>query len=944
MADRKLVAIFDAVMTPWQRAMYEASQSQRKWEVASLSSFGRVEKGLGGLMVSASRLSAVSAVLAGGFGAGMATRFLDQAARIHNALKQIGSDNQDTFDKVYLASNRALIGMDDFTSSVMRIQKVMGEKQSIDVAIRQMETLNKLMATGGKTTSERASTMRQFSQAMQKGILNSDELPSLRENAPVELLREMARLTGGTIDDLAALAASGKITRDIMAEALNNMAVDADTAMSKIQVTIGAAAEVMRNGAIRAAEGFDKGLGFSRVTVQTLKSMGALLGSNAENARLLGAALNALIPLLAAAFIARRVNKAGASLFVDGPAERAQILATAKVAQASAETALVNAGMKVRAGQLQINALRLEGASVAKLAAAYKGLEVAQATMAIAAGRVTVTTNAAATAQARMAFTTRALTAAGSALNSAWAFLGGWPGLLLLAGTALLTMKSNARQMADVIAEAETAISSTKSAVSELADLQDRLNMLIVQSGGASDSAHQAIMANLVAELAAKGQLLRLENERLQALYDEGKIAKGNKQADLLSAQRDVAQAKATIASLAARGFPETSEANIQAIELLRVSEAAVITLTDEVSRLTAQWTLTALQLNANHKAIESTGALLAQISGLAVFEKAVDGAQVLSGWLDSVSGQLDGIGNAKIPDPFGSMIAGAKQLVGWLVAAARGFGNLGAKGTTFGGDPRVDLPVGSMPKAPGVPLSSPTPPNRPWWEPAIGGAATSGGGSGGGSTSANKDDEEALRIIESMMTAEEKRASEMTNMLALRGRLAATYGEESDLVKRLDEAIQRTTDSLQTANDELTQFFDTMSNEIANNILEWKGWDNFLRSTLANLVRQFGPEFFTAIFTPGAQTGGGLGTTIGNLVTGGKSSLPAAALSGRIRAPAGARMASSTINIVHHNDFRGADPSMKVWVEGQLTKRDREFHPRVVNANRNARSKRELQ
>ena len=975
MADRKLVAIFDAVMTPWQRAMYEATQSQRKWEVASLSSFGRVEKGLGGLMSSASKLTAVSALLAGGFGAGMATRFLDQSARIHNALKQIGADNQDTFDQVYLASNRALVGMEDFTSSVQRIQKVMGDKQGVDVAIRQMETLNKLMALGGKTTQERMSTMRQFAQAVQKGTLNSDELVSLRENAPAELLTEIARLAGGTTMELGKMAEAGQLTRDVMLDALNNLADGADKAMGQVRIAISDAAEIMRNGAIRASEGFDKGLGFSRATVATLKTMGDLLGSNAEAAQRFGAAINILIPLLAAAFVGRRVNRAGTALFGDWPAERAQILATAKAAVDESRVVVAAKIRQIAAIREKIAVMQVEGAAATRIAAAERQLIAATQSLGAATVRSGKATVALAAAQDRMLFSTRALTAAGGALRSAWAFLGGWPGLLLIAGTALLTMKDNAEKFADTMAR----IDEASSAVDDLAQRYADTTASIIGDTSKLEAANkrvedairaQAPAAQDVASLEAQAIDARINKnkELLQSITDLMRIRLVEAQEAQKSAEKALMDEFAPDPWLANQALdPSVSDIRFRQQNLdMAVQMARDAMVFNNATKEQRQLLEENAQIEQRSQDILAMQAILqATISGEVVKTATVteEVAAATEKW-EAPASRFFGLVRAGVTDldtlvgkegsvvsAFNNMasaaggISGALQSAfGWMSGLAAGIRQMAVTGSA-GMDPRVDLPVGSMPKAPNVPLSSPTPPNRPWWEPGTGGAvATGGGSSGGGSSRANKDDEEALRIIESMMTAEEKRAEEMTNMLALRGRLAATYGEESDLVKRLDEAILRTSDSLKTANDELTQFFDTMSNEIASNILEWKGWDNFLRSTLASLVRQFGPEFFTAIFTPGAQTGGGLGTIIGNLVTGGKSSLPAAALSGRIRAPAGAKMASSTINIVHHNDFRGADPSMKVWVERQLTKRDREFHPRVVNAIRNARSKRELQ
>jgi hypothetical protein len=243
------------------------------------------------------------------------------------------------------------------------------------------------------------------------------------------------------------------------------------------------------------------------------------------------------------------------------------------------------------------------------------------------------------------------------------------------------------------------------------------------------------------------------------------------------------------------------------------------------------------------------------------------------------------------------------------------------------------------------------------------------GSGSGGGSSAVDQSQSEALSFIESMATAQEQANKKLADMLALREKIVASYGAESPLVGQMDTAIGRLKEQMNGLTDAQQQFWSTMSDSIVASINDWKGWGDFVRSVLSSLVQTYGPDFFTALLTPGQQEGTGLGTVLGNLLTtglGGLSNIGGdgagtlisndvianTLLKARVM-PALARPdfaavskaisggQSQAITIVHNNDFRGADPSMKPYLEAALAKRDRELPGKVVEAVREAKRRR---
>lgn len=119
---------------------------------------------------------------------------------IENRLRSLGEYSDEAAEKLASAAIRSRAPLEDMAGTVARIQKATGD--GYDETIRRVETLNKLMAVGGATASEVNSVVVQLSQALSSGVLQGDELRSLREAAPVELLDAIAKAAGVTRAEL----------------------------------------------------------------------------------------------------------------------------------------------------------------------------------------------------------------------------------------------------------------------------------------------------------------------------------------------------------------------------------------------------------------------------------------------------------------------------------------------------------------------------------------------------------------------------------------------------------------------------------------------------------------------------------------------------------------------------------------------------------------------
>lgn len=205
---------------------------------------------------------------------------------VENRLRSLGEYSDDAAEKLAASAIRSRASLEDMAGTVARIQKATGD--GYDETIRRVETLNKLMAVGGATAAEVNSVVIQLSQALSSGVLQGDELRSLREAAPVELLDAIAAAAGTTRDQLKQLGADGALTSDVIVRALDSMAATADEQFGRTTQTIGQAFTNINTGLTMFAGRLDEGLGVTGSFSDALARMGNWLANNADAAEELG--------------------------------------------------------------------------------------------------------------------------------------------------------------------------------------------------------------------------------------------------------------------------------------------------------------------------------------------------------------------------------------------------------------------------------------------------------------------------------------------------------------------------------------------------------------------------------------------------------------------------------------------------------------------------------
>ena len=150
--------------------------------------------------------------------------------------------NAQAYGMAYKAAENSRSDLSDTTTLINRIMMsgVYGQEAgSLSSATRMAETLNKAMVVGGGTAEENKRALVQLSQGLSSGVLQGDELRSIREQAPylasvlAEGLNKIDdRFIGTTVGDLKELGAQGELTSDVVIRALEAMQDQVDATFS----------------------------------------------------------------------------------------------------------------------------------------------------------------------------------------------------------------------------------------------------------------------------------------------------------------------------------------------------------------------------------------------------------------------------------------------------------------------------------------------------------------------------------------------------------------------------------------------------------------------------------------------------------------------------------------------------------------------------------------
>lgn len=160
------------------------------------------------------------------------------------------SDEQ-LYDKVFATALNTRTDIGETSNLVYKLlmSGAFGQEQESPYqALNMANIINKALVAGGGTAEENRRALLQLNQALASGVLQGDELRSIREQAPY-LARMLAeglgriddKYIGTTIGDLKALGAAGELTTSRIVAALSAMTPEIEAAYSNMPRTFGQA-------------------------------------------------------------------------------------------------------------------------------------------------------------------------------------------------------------------------------------------------------------------------------------------------------------------------------------------------------------------------------------------------------------------------------------------------------------------------------------------------------------------------------------------------------------------------------------------------------------------------------------------------------------------------------------------------------------------------------
>lgn len=210
--------------------------------------------GLGGLVAGLGSATAAAAALAAALGAAKLIQIGDQYAVLENKLRGAGVAAEDLAlrqEQLYAVAQRSRSSLEATTALYAKLTiatERMGTSSSDVLQIT--ETLNKAFQVSGASASEAAAATLQLGQALASGVLQGDELRSIRENAPA-VAQAIADELGTTIGALKKLGEEGRITSDVVVRAVLKAADDIEARYATLTPTVAQSLEMLNNAFLK---------------------------------------------------------------------------------------------------------------------------------------------------------------------------------------------------------------------------------------------------------------------------------------------------------------------------------------------------------------------------------------------------------------------------------------------------------------------------------------------------------------------------------------------------------------------------------------------------------------------------------------------------------------------------------------------------------------------
>lgn len=184
-------------------------------------------------------------------------QLFDKMSQLESRANMVNDGLQTTAqlqDKILESANRSRASYQDTADAVTKLNMLAANQfKTNEEAISFVETLNKMFVISGTGAQEASAAMYQLTQAMAAGKLQGDEFRSILENAPM-LAQAIAKEMNISMDQLKKMSSDGKITADIIKNAMITATDSVNERFESMPKTFGQHMQILKNKAVDALE------------------------------------------------------------------------------------------------------------------------------------------------------------------------------------------------------------------------------------------------------------------------------------------------------------------------------------------------------------------------------------------------------------------------------------------------------------------------------------------------------------------------------------------------------------------------------------------------------------------------------------------------------------------------------------------------------------------
>lgn len=319
----KLVTVLEARLDGYNRQLAQAQATTNRQLGQMQARFDQAARGmrssaisLGGVMGTLGAYLTVDQVIGYANAWTRLTRSLD-------ASEQTFGINLKSAQELNALANEARIDVEAYTKTYIRAAAAIRDFGfDSNVAAEVTTTLAKALKLGGASASEQASTILQFSQALQKGKLDGDEFRTVMENAGVvqELLAKRLKVTKG---EIVTMAGQGKLQLRDLVGAMTDGAEDVNRIFNQMPATIDEAFTQLNNSITEFIGKMDQTYGISQSISGAMQFLALNIDTVGKAALVAGVAMlamfaPAIITAIAAGGAAAATAAGGLGLLAGG--------------------------------------------------------------------------------------------------------------------------------------------------------------------------------------------------------------------------------------------------------------------------------------------------------------------------------------------------------------------------------------------------------------------------------------------------------------------------------------------------------------------------------------------------------------------------------------------------------------------------------------------------